>query len=240
MKDSPSKHTNRPFKGLGALLKRQNIHLSPQSAKHPSKHKPKSLPPPEEKDTDIFAEAMAGVTPLDANKSCNTWQRPRSPASCDGDDDNYTVTALKALIRSGQGFIVSQTPEYMESANAGVGAEILRRLHQGHYAIQDFVDLHGYGVPEAEQVLDHFMRRSIETGLRAVLIVHGRGLTSPNEPVLKQKVFYWLTSGRLRKWVIALTSARSCDGGAGATYVLLRRHPMTKSQRRKSSAAPMA
>lgn len=240
MKDTSSKITNRPFKGLGALLKRRNIHLSPRGAKHPSKQTSQSHPAPEEKDTDIFAKAMADVTPLDFNKSCNTWQRPRPPSGSDGDDDHYTVNALKELIQSGRGFIVSQTPEYMESSNLGAGAEILRRLHQGHYAIQDFVDLHGYRTPEAEQVLDHFMRRAIETGLRAVLIVHGRGLTSPKEPVLKQKVFSWLTCGPLRKWVIALTSARSCDGGAGATYVLLRRHPMTKSQRRKISEPPMA
>jgi DNA-nicking Smr family endonuclease len=31
----------------------------------------------------------------------------------------------------------------------------------------------------------------------------------------------------LRKWVIAFSSARSCDGGAGATYVLLRQRPLT-------------
>ncbi len=233
MKNSPSKDANRPFKGLGDLLKRQNIPLSPGPKSIPSAQKPNQSPVPEEKDADIFARAMADVTPLDFNKTCTEGRHSRSPASDHEDDDQHTITALKALIRNGHGFIVSQTPEYMESANAGAGAETLRRLHQGCYAIQDFVDLHGYRVPEAEQVLHHFMRRSIENGLRAVLVVHGRGLTSPKEPVLKKKVYTWLTRGPLRKWVIAMTSARKCDGGAGATYVLLRERPMTKSQRRK-------
>jgi hypothetical protein len=35
-------------------------------------------------------------------------------------------------------------------------------------------------------------------------------------------VVRWLTRGPWRKWIIAYSSARSCDGGTGATYVLLR------------------
>lgn len=233
MRDTPSKGGHRPFKELGALLKRENIPLSPGPDPPWSAPTPNRVSIPEQTDADLFSEAMADVTPLDFNCKCALQKLPQAPSGGDEDDDHVTMTALKALIRNGRGFIVSQTAEYMESANDGAGTEILRRLHQGHFAIQDFVDLHGYRVPEAEQVLEHFMRRSIHNGLRAVLIVHGRGLTSPKEPVLKQKVYSWLTSGRLRKWVMALTSARKCDGGAGATYVLLRHHPMTKSQRRK-------
>jgi DNA-nicking Smr family endonuclease len=232
MRNSPSTGGHRPFEDLGALLKRENIPISPGPDSSSSPHNPKRVPIPKQKDADLFSEAMADVTPLDAVQKCALYKRPQAPPA-GSDDDLVTITALKALIRSGRGFIVSQTPEYMESANDGAGAEILRRLHQGHYAIQDFVDLHGCRVPEAQKALKQFMRHSIHKGLRAVLIVHGRGLTSPKEPVLKQKVYGWLTRGHLRKWVIALTSARKCDGGAGATYVLLRRRPMTKSQRRK-------
>jgi DNA-nicking Smr family endonuclease len=44
-------------------------------------------------------------------------------------------------------------------------------------------------------------------------------------------VSQWLSSGHWRKWVVAFTSARMCDGGAGASYVLLRRRPLTKRHR---------
>ena len=67
-----------------------------------------------------------------------------------------------------------------------------------------------------------------------IFVVHGRGLKSPDKPVLKAKVFEWLTRGPLRAHVIALASARSCDGGAGATYVLLRRRPIGKRQRKRA------
>lgn len=77
------------------------------------------------------------------------------------------------------------------------------------------------------------LSRSIRRGYRGVLIVHGRGLKSPGKPVLKAKVFHWLTRGPLRAYVVALASARACDGGAGATYVLLRPRPIGKRQRCK-------
>jgi DNA-nicking Smr family endonuclease len=232
MKAPPYRGSHRPFKNLGALLEHKKIALSPGSDSSSSAHHPNPISMTEQKDVDIFKAAMADVTPLNFNKKYPLRKQPKV-STAGQDDDQLTVTALKALIGSGRGFIVSQTPEYMESANDGAGAEILRRLHQGHFAIQDFVDLHGYRVPEAEKVLGQFVQHAIHKGLRTVLIVHGRGLTSPKEPVLKQKVYTWLTSGHLRKWVVALTSARKCDGGAGATYVLLRRRPMTKSQRKK-------
>ena len=53
--------------------------------------------------------------------------------------------------------------------------------------------------------------------------------------MLKGKVFDWLTRGSLRAYVMALASARACDGGAGATYVLLRRRPIGKKQRKPAS-----
>jgi len=67
-----------------------------------------------------------------------------------------------------------------------------------------------------------------------VLIIHGRGLTSPGQPVLKKMVFNWLSRGPLRRYILAFTSARACDGGAGATYVLLRKRPWSKKKRNGS------
>jgi DNA-nicking Smr family endonuclease len=78
-----------------------------------------------------------------------------------------------------------------------------------------------------------FMDDSVNQGKRTVLVIHGRGLSSPAEPVLKTHVYKWLTRGRWRRWVAAFASARSCDGGTGATYVLLRPNPLTKQLYKK-------
>ncbi|MEJ2041355.1 MAG: Smr/MutS family protein, partial [Desulfosarcinaceae bacterium] len=123
-----------------------------------------------------------------------------------------------------------------EASGPGVHPRLTKRLHQGRYAIHDHIDLHGLFAYEAEAVLHQFIRRSVRHGCHAVLVIHGRGLKSPDKPVLKQKVFDWLTRGPLRAHVVALASARACDGGAGATYVLLRRRPIGKKQRRTGHA----
>jgi DNA-nicking Smr family endonuclease len=85
------------------------------------------------------------------------------------------------------------------------------------------------------QALEKFLKKAILNGKRAILIVHGRGLSSPRQPVLKNKVCEWLVRSSWRKWVLAFCSARGYDGGAGATYVLLRKKPMTRGKRRRQS-----
>lgn len=118
--------------------------------------------------------------------------------------------------------------KYIEGVSGNAHPEITKKLHQGEISIQEYIDLHGYGVVEAGDALNRFLNKSISIGHRAVLIVHGRGLSSPGDPVLKNKVIEWLTKGKWKKWVAAFTSARKCDGGTGATYVLLRTKPLSK------------
>jgi DNA-nicking Smr family endonuclease len=182
---------------------------------------------------------MAGVTPI---------ARPEAPAAapvpvpgpeaapCDAEP----LRRLRALVECGSGFVVSDTPEYMEGRGPRVSPEMVRRLHRGDFSIQDHVDLHGLNAREAREAVERFLSRALRERKRAVLIVHGRGLSSPVEPVLKRNVRQWLTGGPLRKWVMAFASARRCDGGAGATYVLLRHRPATKRdrKRKKRSTAP--
>jgi DNA-nicking Smr family endonuclease len=107
-----------------------------------------------------------------------------------------------------------------------------RRLHQGQFAIQAHIDLHGMTVRQAREAVDGFLHQAVRQGLRMVLIIHGRGLSSPVEPVLKSHLVKWLQRGSWRKWVMAYTSARVCDGGAGATYILLRSRPLPKRLRK--------
>jgi DNA-nicking Smr family endonuclease len=143
------------------------------------------------------------------------------------------IEPLRRLVDCGQGFSVADTPEYMEGVGDPAPPEITRRLHRGEFAVQAHLDLHGLSSDEAQEVFDAFMKDALATGKRAVLIIHGRGLSSPAQPVLKTRVAEWLTTGYWRKWVVAFASARLCDGGSGASYVLLRRKPVPKRLRRR-------
>ncbi len=186
-------------------------------------------------DSCLFLREMADVKPLSGKKYVSgKWPSPCLEKDIE-DNDSEVVNKLHRLVDTGDGFIVSDTPEYMEGRGYHVSSDITRRLHRGDFAIQDHIDLHGLNSIEAEKVFNRFMKDAVISGKRAVLIIHGRGLSSPKEPVLKTKTCEWLTRGPWRKWVIAFTSARSCDGGAGATYVLLRSRPLTKKDMKKKT-----
>jgi DNA-nicking Smr family endonuclease len=224
----------KPFKNLKALLESKSVELD--TARTPATRG--SNLQPEEDLTDqrpdhaIFKEAMADVKRISRAKcSAPAPSLPESPVP-DGNQEYETVRHLKNLVKYGTGFVVSLTPEYAEGIAQGVNPEVARRLHRGDFSIQDHIDLHGLRVYDAHEAVDDFLRKSTASGKRAVLIIHGRGLSSPADPILKSKVFQWLTTSPWHKWVIAFTSARLCDGGAGATYVLLRQKPLPKRFRK--------
>jgi DNA-nicking Smr family endonuclease len=234
MKTHETEGLNRPFAGLKNLLRQKSIGVPAAP--------PPPLPPPlspvrTASDDEVFAEAMSGVVRMGLEKVDAEGPEPRTPPA-EALLEETEVRHLRRLVDEGSGFLVCDTPEYMEGVGYRAPPGITERLHRGDFAVQAHMDLHGLTAEAAETVFDAFMKESIRTGKGAVLIIHGRGLSSPGDPVLKTKVSQWLGSGQWRKWVVAFTSARLCDGGAGATYVLLRRRPLTKRHRRRSRRPP--
>jgi DNA-nicking Smr family endonuclease len=229
MKLTKSPDFFRPFEGLKKLLISKADRVPARPEVKPAK-KPDDLGL--EEDAQLFRDAMADVKPISGNNRVVRTNSIKTPATCVKDTDSEVMGRLNNLIKYGHGFIVADTPEYMEGSGYDVHPEVIKRLHQGNYSIQGHIDLHGLSVNEAREVMENFFEESIRTGKRAVLIVHGRGLSSPAQPILKTKVYEWLTRGPWRKWVIAFSSARIYDGGAGATYVLLRQRPLTKRFRK--------
>jgi len=238
---SPDYYGNfRPFKNLQALLEKKAIELKSISISKPNEsNKLGEVKVAQRSDRIIFEEAMADVKKISRSNlavpSQNAFKHQNSDKNLEF-EDYESLVQLKELIKYGTGFVVSLTPEYVEGTAPKVSPEVTRRLHRGYFSIQAHIDLHGFGVNDAHQAFDGFLNRSIEAGKRAVLIIHGRGLSSPYEPVLKAKVYQWLTVAPWHKWVIAFTSARLCDGGTGATYVLLRQQPLTKRFRKKKKS----
>ena len=212
---------NRPFKSLGSLLARKNIRL-PEVCLPEMPDRPLTA----REERQLFQEAMADVMPLSGKTKFVTVPVRRSHREpVTEDPDAEAIRQLRQLVETGAGFVLKHTAEYVEGAAEWMPPEIFRRIHGGHFSIQGHVDLHGLNLAAARVHFDRFMQRAITTGMRAVLVVHGRGRSSPGPPVLKQNLFRWLVRGRWKRWVIAFTSARSCDGGTGATYVLLRKKP---------------
>jgi DNA-nicking Smr family endonuclease len=197
----------------------------PSGYKNPEQH-----PDSENK---LFLQAMQDVIPIPKSRYLEKTVKPYKPLTRPQNTDSEILTRLKKLVSCGKGFVVADTTEYMEGTGYNVNPEIMRALHRGDFSIQDHIDLHGFTVSKAKVYFNEFLKDSIRTGKRGILIVHGRGLFSPQQPGLKLKVYEWLTRGHWRKWIIAFTSARAVDGGAGATYVLFRRYPAPKRLKKK-------
>ena len=226
MKSSGHKSGFRPFEGLKALLEKKPIALKKATAPSASTSTPDRTDP--EKDQTIFEEAMADVVRLTQNTCVQQPTHTLSASVRANNSESEILRQLEELVRTGKGFVVADTDEYIEGTGYQVNRAVAERLHRGEFSIQGHIDLHGLSVDIARDVFEDFLKKSIADGKRMVLVIHGRGLSSPAEPILKTNVFRWLTTGRWRKWVMAFASARLCDGGAGATYVLLRKRPATK------------
>ena len=239
MKSRKPSLTHNPFRDLKDLLESRAVSL-PQCPK-PKIPEPAANLSAEEQEK-IFSEAMADVIPISRENCVERDPSARQTESIRSDpnpnEEKETLSKLSDLVPRGEGFHVFSTPEYIEGTGYNIPAEIARRLHQGDFSIQAHLDLHGMNASDGQENFERFLRWAVRTGKRGVMVIHGRGLSGPSRPVLKEKVVECLTRGPWRKWVIAYCSARTCDGGTGATYVLLRKRPVTKRAKKPLKSTP--
>lgn len=210
---------NSPFKdALKALQKKAP---EPKKAKAPPPPPPKKKPAREEDDASLFYAAMDGVQQI-THRGEAPVPNPRLPEIID--ENAEALAQLSELVAGNGDFDVADSDEFIEGASPGTDRNLMRALRRGDFALQGRLDLHGMTQVEAREAVDRFLTDSRRTGKRCVLIVHGRGLNSPDQiPVLKQQLKVWLSQKRTGKLVLAFATARPQDGGAGAVYVLLRR-----------------
>jgi DNA-nicking Smr family endonuclease len=171
----------------------------------------------------FFLDAMLGVTPLPKDPRGRVDKPPTAKPLVVSEAWD-ALADLRDLVEGRSAFTIQYTDEYMEGVAPGVDFRLAQRLHQGDYAVQAHLDLHGHTVDEARIAVERFVTSAYTLGQRCLRLVHGRGRNSrDNRPVLKEQVHLWLSHGRLSRLVLAFATAPLTDGGAGAVYVLLRR-----------------
>lgn len=139
------------------------------------------------------------------------------------DEEQDALRALAEFVREGN-VDIENTGEYIEGSVHPQGRLYLDDLRSGRFAVQAHLDLHGLNLQDARFVLEEFLLESVRSGFTCVRVIHGRGRHShKHHPVLKDNVQRWLCTRRMSRHVVAYTSARRCDGGGGAVYVLLRK-----------------
>jgi DNA-nicking Smr family endonuclease len=216
---------NQPFRQLKGI---RISKAKPRSAP-PRPVEPEPLPPAETSES-LFQAAVAGVRPLDAHRRQRVAEPlPASPARAVTHPDAEALAELCDLVAGIAPFDISDSDEYVEGLVAGADPRLVRRLRRGEFAYQAHLDLHGMTADEARGAVEKFLARAFHDGKRCVLIIHGRGRNSKDQiPVLKSRLIGWLARGQWSRLVLGFTSARPCDGGVGALYVLLRRRHDTK------------
>lgn len=113
---------------------------------------------------------------------------------------------------------------------AGLDRRTSERLRKGQLPIEARIDLHGMTQERARAALDHFIVSAADRGLRAVLVITGKGSggwsdpwSMPRSGILRANVPRWLHEQPNGPRILAFSEAQPQDGGGGALYVLLRR-----------------
>jgi DNA-nicking Smr family endonuclease len=228
-RSAPSGFDHQPFRKLARLLG-ENGRRATASPAPPVVEKPPPPPPdPEPSDEELFRREMANVRPVPEKWRAHVPVLPPQNDRPITDPDAEVLAELSELVTGGGSFDIANTTEFVEGAVVGLDPRVVRQLREGRFAYQSHVDLHGMTAQEARVAVDRFLTDAHRNGQRCVLIVHGRGLNSKDQvPVLKNRLSTWLARGAWARMVLAFTSARPCDGGAGALYVLLRRDRKAK------------
>lgn len=167
---------------------------------------------------DSFEDAMKDVNPLDQpNRIQHKKSKPSTrPKQSNMDDEQVLVD----MLQEPDDLSSIETGDELFFARDGLQHKVIKRLKRGELSIQAELDLHRLTKLEARLEVAAFLNYCQQNNFKHIRIVHGKGHGSKGKiPVLKTLVNHWLQQ---RDEVLAFCSARACDGGTGAIYVLLK------------------
>ena len=164
----------------------------------------------------LFMAEMSGVTPLKTDNKIKLKKTPNKPFQQSAvDDAGFTIEDMFSTAE-----ITEECPDILSFSRSGLQHKVLKKLRQGKQPIEHRLDLHGLTVELARLELIEFLAECEASGLRNVIIVHGKGFRSKGKPVIKPMVNRWLKTAES---VLAFHSAQPKDGGSGSVYVLLKK-----------------
>ncbi len=165
-----------------------------------------------------FEEAMKGVKPIaQPNRMQHKKNKPSTRPQQSIQDEQQV---LVDMLSDPEDLSSIATGDELFFARHGLQQKVIKRLKRGELSIQAELDLHRLTKLEARVEVVAFLQYCAQNNFKQVRIVHGKGHGSVGKiPVLKTLVNHWLQQ---RDEVLAFCSARPCDGGTGAIYLLLR------------------
>lgn len=180
---------------------------------------------PDQEDEDLFQKAMGGVKPLKSKPRQSQNRTPNSSVP------GSTLRKRREAAISGKtegGAALSESwiepvdpEEKIEFSRPGLQQTRLRQLRQGSLNIQYQVDLHGYRIEEARELVYEFLQFARSQNFSCVRIIHGKSHRTTNrQSTLKSHVNHWL---RQLPEVLAFCTAPPSEGGTGSVLVLLKK-----------------
>lgn len=189
-----------------------------------------SAPQEEPDDMAMFCNAMQDVTPLGDERKSRTAPICDTPADTPQlqdprDEDHEVKKRLMDLVTGKLEFSLEYSDEFIQGHVKGLDLKLLGKLKAGTYSPEAHLDMHGMTLEQAYDNMVDFIRYHYLEGKRTVLLIPGRGRNSPDgQSILRRAVQTWLTRDPFKRVVLAFCTARPQHGGAGALYVLLRKH----------------
>lgn len=183
--------------------------------------------PPEEDGAELFLQAMGGVRKLQGQKGAaappvrTTDKRATLPPASDGAAAELFLEEIGRLKLEKK--FAETLPD--EDELKPLAGNRLKQVKRGVISLDRQLDLHGLTRNEALEELPRFLRNARAKECKAVLVITGKGLNSPAEPVLQQAVTGWLRDAG-RELVVEFAPAPREMGGSGALVVFLR--PLSK------------
>ena len=144
--------------------------------------------------------------PIYTAKSPNRLGAPKAPAS------SPESPALAAARRA---------PPHQGEAEKAIEPRRKHRIAKERDPIGAHIDLHGLGQDQARAMLERFVLEAWGEGLRAVLVITGKGLRG--DGILRRMTPEWLAAAHLRHVVAGVSEAHRRHGGEGALYIALKR-----------------
>ena len=114
--------------------------------------------------------------------------------------------------------IINSPPESYKAP--GTNTASLRQFKKNQERIKSRKDLHGYTRKAAIKALATHIAQCQSKDILYFIVIFGKGLSSPQEPVLKKTVCSYLIAC---PEVLAYEFAKPRDGGDGAAYVMLKK-----------------
>lgn len=172
-------------------------------------------------DSEFFLAQMKGVTPIKVEPKVDLTR-----ASVDKTNALARQKAAMAELEKDRNFLSGEYVEpvdplaILEFKRDGVQTGVFQNLRRGKYQIDARLDLHHMVVDQARQAVYQFIHDCLRHDIRMALITHGKGEGRSQPAQLKSCLAHWLPQFHE---VLAFHSAQKHHGGAGATYVLLRK-----------------